>query len=150
MTIAEAIQTYAPLFTAGPIAIGTLTIRSNMATARRTRFIKAWAEFAQTENHGCIRTLAVANARDLVFDTPTHIAALNTLSALERLARQASASRTDWEMVLPLDIHAALKSFVVLAKPLTDLVRKTEIPLEVRCYNGHRSRAFANILSIFR
>ena len=68
----------------------------------------------------------------------------------ERLARQASATRNDWEMVLPLDIHAKLRSFVALAKPLTDLVRKTNVPLEVRCYNGHRSRAFANILRSFR
>jgi hypothetical protein len=150
MTIADTILTYAPLFTAGPIVIGTFTIWSNIATARRTRFIKAWAEFAQTEDHGRIRTLAAANERDLVFDTPTRIAALNTLSALERLARQASASRTDWEMVLPLDIHAALKSFVALAKPQTDVVRKTDVPLEVRCYNGDRSSAFANVLSSFR
>lgn len=150
MTITAIILTYAPLLTAGPIIIGAFTIRSNIKTARRTRFIKAWAEFAQTEDHDRIHTLAAANVNDLVLDTPTRIAALTALSSLERLARQATASRADWEMVLPLDFHATLKSFVALAKPLIDLVRKTDVPLEVRCYNGHRSRAFANILRSFK
>lgn len=150
MTFLTAILPYAPLLAIGPVAVGGITIYMTRNATRRDRLITGWSEFSRSEHADKIAELAEASERDLVFDAPTRIGALTVLSALEHLGRQTSARRADWEMVLPLDVHARIKTLISRCRPLIALVRKTGVPLDVRCYNGYRKRAFANITSAFR
>lgn len=149
MTLLAAALTYAPLLALGPIAIGATTIYTTIAGNRRTRLIDGWASFNQAAGVDRIHRLAQASEQDLVFDTPIRVEALTLLSALEHLGRQSSARRSDWEVVLPLDAHAGVKLLVGRCCALIAVVRTTDVPLDVRCFNGHRRRAFANLLRAF-
>lgn len=147
--ILAVIVPYAPLLAIGPVVIGWITIYVTRAARRRDQLIARWNEFSQSEHAGKIAGLVEANERDLVFDALTRIGALTVLSALEHLGRQTSARRADWEMVLPLDVHAEIKTLISRCGPLIALVRKTSVPLDFRCYNGCRKLAFANIMRAF-
>ena len=149
MTLLATALTYAPLLALGPIAVGGTTIHTTLATNRRNRLIDGWTGFSQAGQLERIDALTQADEQDLVFDTPTRVAALTLLSALEHLGRQASARRGDWEVVLPLDMHARIKLLVGRCRALIAVVRTTNVPLDVRCFNGHRRRAFANLIRAF-
>jgi hypothetical protein len=135
---------------AGALGGACLLWRFHNKNARRQRLISEWEAFTRLPLYADVEAIPQIDNVMITQPGDERARALKVLGHLERMARLTGAKRLDWEQVLPLDDHARIRGFIIHCDCLIQLVRKTQIPVEVHVWNGHRNAAFANIRRIFQ
>lgn len=141
---------FLPALTLGTLAVGYATYRLNQVTARRGRLISAWDVFSRSVHYSAIELLLRTDGSALQFDYETRQLAVVTLNALEVIARQAGASRHDWEMVLSPEDHGRLTTLLTHCKGLIELAGIGQFPPDGTARPPARGKAFATLRRVFR
>ncbi len=150
MTIFSDVVPFLPVLTIGTFTVGYATYRLNQVNARRGRLIAAWDGFTRSAHYSAVELLLRADRSALLSDCETRHLAMVTLNALEAIARQAGASRHDWEMMLSPEDHGRLATLLARCKGLIEVAGSGEFPSNGAVQFPARGKAFAGLRKAFR